>query len=187
MEQAFLFLGLGPMFSGKTTHAITEATKQYDFGNTVLYINHSDDVRSTEGGDSSSFTSHNSSLDKLSRKIDRASTSTLIDITLEYNCYFIDEGQFFGDLYNGVLRLLQEGKKVYVYSLDGDFRMKPFGDALSLIPLADVKKFFTAKCSLCGYSRDAPFTKRLSDETDVKVIGSADKYEARCRLHYFEN
>ncbi len=39
-----------------------------------------------------------------------------------------------------------------------------------------------AVCTFCR--RKAPFTRRISNEEDVKVIGGSDKYVATCRVCY---
>ena len=37
-----------------------------------------------------------------------------------------------------------------------------------------------------GCKRDAPFSRRLTNETEVQVIGNEDKYMAVCRECYFK-
>lgn len=123
----------------------------------------------------------------------------------EYDVIGIDEGQFYPDLVEMVDAFLRRGKVVVVSALDGDFRRKPFGRILELIPMAVriqgsyifslfLTIFFlsfsavfpqekvtklTAVCTFCG--RDAPFTRRITTETEVEVIGGSDKYVSSCR------
>jgi len=66
-----------------------------------------------------------------------------------------------------------------VASLDGDFQRKPFGDICELVPRAEEVTKLTAVCTGCG--RPACFSRRLTTETAVEVIGGADKYVATCR------
>ena len=66
-----------------------------------------------------------------------------------------------------------------VASLDGDFQRKPFGDICSLVPVAEEVTKLTAVCTGCA--RPACFSRRLTAETAVEVIGGADKYIATCR------
>ena len=75
------------------------------------------------------------------------------------------------------------GKVVVIAALDGDFQRKPFGSILDLIPLAEEVTKLNAVCMVC-YG-PASFSKRLGSETQVEVIGGADKYIAVCRGCYF--
>jgi len=93
----------------------------------------------------------------------------------------IDEGQFFGDLVEGVKLILKKQKNVYVYALDGDRFQKPFINVCSLLPLAvDVTKI-TALCTRCG--ADAPFT--ITDDNMIGdeqlVPGGSETYSAVCQ------
>jgi thymidine kinase len=54
----------------------------------------------------------------------------------DYDVVGIDEGQFYPDLVEMVDQFLRLGKVVVVSALDGDFRRKPFGRILELIPMA---------------------------------------------------
>ena len=80
--------------------------------------------------------------------------------------------------------MANKGKFVVIAALDGDFRRQPFGDILSLIPLAETVTKLNAVCMNCF--GDAAFSKRitLSDGEKVEVIGGADKYMAVCRTCY---
>ena len=56
---------------------------------------------------------------------------------------------------------------------------------LFLIPHADKVKKLTAFCDVCRENEKkihpAPFTARLSNNTDSKVVGGRDLYMAMCR------
>jgi thymidine kinase len=71
-------------------------------------------------------------------------------------------------------------KFVYVCGLDGDFQMKKIGNVLDIIPFADevIKK--QALCAICRNGKKASFTKRLSDESSQKLIGT-NNYIPVCR------
>ena len=71
------------------------------------------------------------------------------------------------------------GKILIISALDGDFRRKPFGRILELVPKAEKVTKLSAVCCICFH--DAGFTRRLSDEKEVTVIGGSDKYIAVCR------
>ena len=117
-------------------------------------------------------------------KIERLS---LIDVR-DYQYIFVDEGQFFNDLYETVLTWVTSlGKNVTIASLDGDAYRKPFGRVLDLIPNADKVTKLTAFCNSCRDNvkiiKPAPFTARIKpDKTKTsKAVGGADIYRAMCR------
>ena len=70
---------------------------------------------------------------------------------------------------------------VYICGLDGDFKRKPFGNWLDLIPLCDKVTKLTAYCKLCK-KRDAIFSHRLGYEESQTVIGN--NYMSLCRECY---
>lgn len=65
-----------------------------------------------------------------------ALTSLSIVSSADYDVIGIDEGQFYPDLIEMVDEFLSKGKVVVVSALDGDFRRKPFGRVLELVPMA---------------------------------------------------
>jgi thymidine kinase len=95
----------------------------------------------------------------------------------------INEGQFFPDLYEVVVDMLNNKKKVYVCGLDGDFERKKFGAMLDLIPLCDKVNKLTSLCSLCRDGTRGIFSMRLTDEKEQTVVGS-DNYIPVCRNCY---
>ena len=95
----------------------------------------------------------------------------------------IDEGQFFPDLVEFCEAMANYGKIVIVAALDGTFQMKPFGNVLDLIAVAESVVKLNAVCMLCH--RTASFTRRLGTETKVELIGGSDMYISTCRkCHY---
>ena len=99
----------------------------------------------------------------------------------DYDVIGIDEGQFFPDVVSWAEKMANLGKVVVVAALDGTFQRKPFGEILSLIPLAEEVTKLKAVCMNCF--EEAAFSKRITsdDEGKVEVIGGADKYMAVCR------
>ena len=98
------------------------------------------------------------------------------DTVINSNAIFINEAQFFPDLYEFVVQQLKLDKHVYLYGLDGDFQQKKMGQMLDLIPHCDTIVKLKSKC-LCG--KDAIFTYRDSPET-VQYLPNA-KYIPLCR------
>ena len=96
----------------------------------------------------------------------------------------INEGQFFDDLYDGVVDMLQGGKKVYICGLDGDFERKPIGTILNLIPLCDKVTKLRALCGKCKDGTHAPFSFRNTNSTEQVLIGADDIYVPLCRKCY---
>ncbi|SPQ98203.1 Thymidine kinase [Plasmodiophora brassicae] len=63
----------------------------------------------------------------------------------------IEEAQFFPDLLQFVLHAVEvDGKDIVVVGLDGDRGRNRFGQALDLIPYADVVTKLTALCCRCA-------------------------------------
>jgi len=102
----------------------------------------------------------------------------------------IDEGQFFGDAINDVVRRLADERdiRVIIAGLDMDFRGEPFGPMPFLMAEADRVDKLQAICVVCG----APATRsqRLINgkpahyNDPVVVVGASEMYEARCRKHH---
>ena len=177
----YLELIIGPMFSSKTT-ALLEIYKKCKFCDIpVTIINHISDVRY-----------HNeliSSHDKVMAPCLQANTLEEIWTTNESlllsDVILINEGQFFPDLYNIVIDMLDKHKKVYICGLDGDFERKKFGQILDLIPFCDKVTKQTSLCSLCKDGSKGIFSMRLSDEVGQTVVGS-DNYIPVCRKCYIK-
>lgn len=91
----------------------------------------------------------------------------------------------FNDVVDFSENLANNGKCVIVAALDGTFQRKPFGSVLSLIPLAEQVTKLSAVCVIC--QNDAAFSLRTTEETQVEVIGGADKYIAVCRRCYHDH
>ena len=188
----YLELIIGPMFCGKTSKLL-EIYKQCKFCNiSVSIINHSIDQRY-----------HNtmvSTHDKIMAPCIQA--TRLSEIWLNSNqldnqgvdndsyallhnsdVILINEGQFFSDLYEVVVDMLNKNKKVYICGLDGDFERKKFGSVLDLIPLCDKVTKLTSLCSLCKDGTPGIFSMRLTKEREQTVVGS-ENYIPVCRKCY---
>ena len=178
----YLEIIIGPMFSGKTSKLV-EIYKQCKFCNIkVLTINHGMDKRYHE----TLMSTH----DKTMIECVQVSTINEVwsnnDIAAQYNAsqvILINEGQFFNDLYDCVNKMIQDGKKIYVCGLDGDFERKKFGQILDLIPLSDSVYKIASLCSLCKDGTSGIFSKRITTEKEQTVIGS-DNYLPVCRKCY---
>jgi thymidine kinase len=100
-------------------------------------------------------------------------------ITTKATHIFINEAQFFPDLYEFVVELLRRNKKIFVYGLDGDYKQQPIGDILRLIPLADSYTKLTAICDDCGGA--AIFSHRIVEDDTQILVGQKESYIPLCR------
>jgi thymidine kinase len=101
----------------------------------------------------------------------------------------IDEAQFFDpEIVPIVRKLADQGVRVIVAGLDTDFRGEPFGPMPVLMALAEQVEKLQAICMVCG--EPACRTQRLVNgvparyDDPVVIVGAAEMYEARCRLHH---
>jgi thymidine kinase len=106
--------------------------------------------------------------------IDSPEMHQIHDELLTVKAIFINEAQFFPDLYEFVLKFIH--KKIYIYGLDGDFQKNKMGQILDLVPHCDNIIKLKAKC-ICG--KDAIFTYRDSPET-IQYLPNAN-YIPLCR------
>lgn len=168
---------LGPMFSGKSTELMRRLKRYQVAQYKVMIVKYAKDVRYDEEG----IATH------CGMKIPATVSATKLEqitsniLKEDYDVIGIDEGQFFPDVVLWAEEMANEGKVVVVAALDGTFQRKPFGDILSLVPLAEEVTKLKAVCMNCF--EEAAFSKRITsdDEGKVEVIGGADKYMAVCR------
>jgi thymidine kinase len=169
----------GPMFAGKSTSLLGYERRLQIAKKKYLLVNHSFDTRySLEG----KITTHNGQ-SASGQSISVSSISEISDETIQdYDAIIIDESQFFTDLPEAAERWSNRGQLVVCAGLSGDFQKKPFEPMSQLISKADKIVHLTATCERCG--DDAPFTKRISNDSERDVIGGIDKYVPRCRECY---
>jgi thymidine kinase len=180
-----LELIIGNMFSGKSTELIRRINREKSINKKILVINYISDNRYSVN----SVATHDNNkvlslkLENLSELIKSENLSELINT---YDSFFIDEAQFFSDLYSVVLILVDTyHKHVVVSGLDGDASRNTFGQIISLIPICDKIDKLTAYCNICKNGTSAPFTKKCGgSSTEVIDIGGIEKYIPVCRKHY---
>ena len=169
---------LGCMFSGKTSELIRRIQRYKSIKKNVLFINYIEDIRY---GTDNIYTHDKIGcegiyLDKLVSLREKIS---------DYDVFVINEGQFFEDIYTISIELCEKyGKDVIICGLDGDFKRNTFKyNLLDLIPYADTVEILTAYCSICQDETPARFSKRITNETNQKVIGT-ENYIPVCRKHF---
>jgi thymidine kinase len=189
---------IGPMFSGKTTYLIDLLTRYADLNMSVLYVNSSKDTRTDVESKYNHVTTHNSQFTKLSHKIESIKCDNIAQVVdildrTNYNVIGIDECLFFDDLTDNVKRMFYDKDKIVICSsLDSDYKMKPIGKILDLIPMADTVIKLNSKCMHCLKAGNpstlvnAPYTAKI-DHTDLRdVLEAAGKesYIPLCLKHY---
>ena len=179
-----LELILGPMFSGKTKLLIS---RYYEISNNknnfIITINYYKDTRysvdSIVSHDGESIPAINISLLSIINSLFEIFNSSEIN---NFNYIFINEGQFFPDLKESVITLIERyNKNVVICGLDCDYKQEKFGQIWDLIPHADRVIKLQGKCNNC--SNKSLFTHRLSNEVMQEVIGTHN-YIPLCRACY---
>lgn len=175
----YLEVIFGPMFSGKTTHLIQKYKQHTLLGHKIAVVNYMDDKRYSK----TELSTH----DNLT--IECMFTYKLNDLlndntVKESRVIIINEGQFFDDLLEFVLQMVEkEQKVVYVCGLDSDFQRNKFGQILDLVPYSDNVVKLKSLCMQCRDGTTAIFSKRITKDESLIVIGS-DNYIPLCRKCY---
>lgn len=196
----------GPMGSGKTTNLLYRLIERQEENEdeSILYINHSSDTRYGTSGERI-YSTHNPRITfNLADMGIHGKKGTIVrDVIKEYEdecgpvtVVGIDEAQFFEDLVDTVLNLVEgRGVDVYVSGLFADAERETFGGISKLMNYADKITILEAKCALCsrvGIRRSkASFSRRIPTRDDEDVakrskidIGGKEKYASVCRYHY---
>jgi len=177
-----LELILGCMYSGKSSELIRRAKRLQTIQQPYQIYNSLIDTRYGTSG----IYTHNqihiacSITDSLVSQIDTEQFKNATTI-------FIDEAQFFTDLYEFVKSSVEiHHKHVVVIGLDGDSDRQNFGFIHTLIPLADDITKLKALCSICSDGTPGIFSKKVINSSKQVDVGSTDKYIAVCRKCYLK-
>lgn len=173
----------GSMFSGKTEDLIRRVRRALYARKSVQVFKHALEDRPGPGeirshaGPSASAVAVSSSAELLS------SVGPGTDLVAVEETQFFDAG-----IPDALQSLADAGYEVIAAGLDQDFRGEPFGPMADLLAVADEVVKLRAICHVCG--RDASRTQRLIDgkpapaSAPTILVGAAEHYEARCRLHH---
>jgi len=170
---------IGPMFSGKSSYALSYVRRQRAIGKTILVIKPNIDNRYTN--ESVIITHNNEKIPCMMWNV----KDPLCQISdINYDCFVVEEAQFFIYLYHFCSYILLDQKKnILVVGLDGCAQQKKFGEILDVIPIASSVRKLTALCCQCKDGTPAPYTKKI-EAGDVQVdVGGAEKYVAVCLRH----
>ena len=102
-----------------------------------------------------------------------------------YDVIVIDEGQFFPDLKDYVIKWVElYNKEIIVGGLDGDSKRNKIGQMLDLIPYSDTCIKINSLCKKCNDGTPGLFSFRTNDNQEQVQIGGAETYMPVCRMHY---
>ena len=189
MTNTTLDIILGPMFAGKSCELIRRIRILKVLQKNYLVIKQSIDNRYEESNGGSHIISHNYDkehcivLQHMNDIFDKLNQNNNI------NTIFVDEGQFFDDLKEVVIRLVEEYHiNVVITGLDGDSNRNKFGQILDLIPYCTSCTKINACCVKCMDGTPAPFSyrKKNNQPNEQILIGANDMYMSLCRKHYLE-
>lgn len=181
MDDGYLHIILGPMFSSKTTTLINEINVLKIYKKNILVINSEKDVRVKDNF----IQNHNYNKYK-AIKCKELDNELLCKIDI-YDTIIIDEAQFFNNLVYFVEKLLKKKKYIIVAGLNGDAQQNKFGYICDLIPICNKITKLSAICSICNDGTPGDFTKKKENINNQEqiIIGGSDKFLAVCRKHLF--
>jgi thymidine kinase len=171
----------GPMFSGKSSHAMSYIRRQRAIGKHVLVIKPDIDTRYS---DQHVLVTHNG--EQLPCKLwDTQIPLTPTTDIENVDSVVIEEAQFFKGLYSFVKWMLFATRKnILLVGLDGDALQQAFGELLQCIPYATNVTKLQALCMVCKDGTLAPFTKRRNQNVESQMdVGGADRYMPVCLNH----
>ena len=172
----------GPMFAGKSCELIRHIRLLKVLNKKYLVVKPMIDTRY----DTESIVSHNLDREECI-KLDLMKSIYSINID-EIDTIFIDEGQFFSDLKEVVIELVEcHNKNVIVAGLITDFNRNKFGQISDLIPFCDKSTQLNAMCLYCMDGTPGIFSYRKKNTNhDQILIGEKEMYISVCRKHFLK-
>lgn len=180
----------GPMFSGKTSELMRRIERLDYAGRKYLLIKPVFDDRYS----ADEVVSHTK---KAKKSISVSSALQILEEAKkqsDVNVIAIDEAQFFDakespNLFDVCLELRTKGYRIIINGLDMDSDGKPFGLMPSFMAVATHVEKMKAICMFPGCGQDADMSYKYHNNLvkktkNVVELGEADKYEARCYLHW---
>ncbi len=163
----------GSMFSGKTEELIRRLKRAKIAKQKIEIFKPKIDTRYSED----SVVSHDAHSIH-STPVEKA--EDILELAHGFEVVGIDEAQFFGPEITDVCNTLaNQGIRVIVAGLDMDFSGKPFGPMPALFAVAEYATKVHAICMRCGSL--AHYSHRLSENSDLVVLGEKNEYEPLCR------
>lgn len=176
-----LEIAFGPMFSGKSSYALSYIRRQHAIGKKVLVIKPNIDKRYTN---KNVLVTHDKEETPciLWNYGERLRVNMMMD---DVDCVVFEEAQFFHGLVDVVKNLLLVNKKnVLIVGLDGDAHQQTFGEILQCVPWATNVTKLNALCCKCKDGTLGPFTRHVNaDQKEQVDVGGSEKYESVCLKH----
>lgn len=171
---------IGPMFSGKSSYALSYIRRQRAIGKKVLVIKPNIDNRYSN--EDVLITHDQEKTSCVMWPIERELIPT--PEMRNADCVVFEEAQFFMGLSNAATYVMRAYKKdILIVGLDGDARQEKFGEILDCIPWATSVRKLNALCSVCRDGTEGPYTKRTNDNPQQIDVGGSEKYVAVCLKH----
>jgi thymidine kinase len=171
---------IGPMFSGKSSYALSYIRRQSAIGKKVLVIKPNIDNRYSD--EDMLITHDKERTPCILWPVEQELTPTHQMRTVD--CIVFEEAQFFKGLSNLATYVMRSyNKDILIVGLDGDARQEKFGEILDCIPWATTVKKLNALCSRCRDGTLGPFTIRKDDNNQQIDVGGSDKYVSVCLKH----
>lgn len=173
---------IGPMFSGKSSYALSYIRRQRSIGKKVVVVKPNIDDRYSKD---QLLVTHNQETTSCVVWPTTEQLNPCVPMFRDADCIVLEESQFFQGLRTFVYYTLQAySKDILVVGLDGDAHQQTFGEILTCIPWATTVTKLCALCQRCKDGTVAPYTRRIANENGQQVdVGSSDKYEAVCLKH----
>lgn len=176
---------LGPMFSGKSSFALSYIRRQHAIDKKVLVIKPNIDNRYSE---EKVLITHDREQTPCVLWNIEESLNPVIEDVRNADCIVIEEAQFFTGLVTFVTYALKAYRKnILVVGLDGDAHQRPFGEIFGCIPWATT---VTKLCAFCKYCKDgtpAIFTKKIGGQTNQQIeVGGDQTYVSVCLKHLID-
>lgn len=173
---------VGPMFAGKSTYLLQQYRK-YSRKYPTMIIKYKKDTRYSEAG----IATHDQVIHFENVIISDKHIWNIKDKTLPFRVICIEEGQFYVGLVSFCEMLANQGKRVIIVGLDGDYKRSNFGEIHQLLPISESFKKIHAVCAILGCDNAAAFTAMLHGNSigeNNELIGGSETYQAVCRFHH---
>ena len=171
---------LGPMFSGKSSHAMSYVRRKKAIGKKVIVVKPNIDRRYSQ--DDVMVTHDREQTPCMVWDVER--NLNPIDAITKNDCIVVEEAQFFKGLRDFVIFILKSHRRdILIVGLDGDARQESFGEILNCIPFATHLTKLHAYCMICKDGTLAPFTRKNDNSGPQVDVGGSDKYLPVCLKH----
>lgn len=168
----------GNMFSGKTSELIRRLKRLKVIGKKIIVVNSAKDTRSPD----EVLKTHDNVSFKCIKVYDLFDVLHMDEFD-EADIIAIDEAQFFPRLKKFVDCVMYVNKDLILAGLDADSFQTKFGEILDCIPMASEVTKLSALCMRCKDGTSGPFTKRITNNKEIELVGGCDMYMAVCDKH----